>query len=274
MILGIGLALIAGAFPVGLAFHEQSVDETVAGLLARTAISRVTLLRTRDNQTGPVPAVPAPYDQTYDTNSWWGNGYQGWRDHGYRDFNGQLGVVECFQETTDLQWLFDENQHAGGILTTQGLGANINAWLPKDERTYDADDKYGFQIFYHRVGDPGTGGTGSSLTYVAYAVVQKATPGTTGSSAWDRLPTPRRRTVQNVDTANNSLKLDGGTATVGAILGTVDGAVWNTVRDVDSSGNVYMVDSVSGWGGKQVWVVNNAIDVYAGVVNKQRVRGN
>jgi len=271
MILGIGLAMVAGAFPVGLAFHEQSVDETVAGLLARTAVSRVTLLRTHDNQTGPVPDVPSPYNTSYNTNQWWGNGYQGWKDHGYRDFAGQLGVVECFQETAQLQWLFDSGQHSGGVLTDQKLGANIDSWLPKGERIYDSDDAYGFQIFYHRIADPG--GSGSSMTYAVYAVVQKADSEATGDTAWDRLPKPRRTTVQSADGTNNSIKLAGGSATAGAIIGTVEDATWYTVRDVDSSGNIYVIEPAGGLSGKQVWVIDNAIDVYVGVVSKQRVHG-
>ena len=262
MILGIGMVMIAGAFPVGLAFHEEAIDETIAGLLARTAVSRLTLLRTRDQYTRNQPPGGDPD---------WGG--QERKDGGYRDFWGHLSIVECFEDSTELQWLFDSGQHAGGLLTTQQLGSNIDTWLPKRERIYRSDEKYGFQIFYHRVADPGTGDLGGSMTFVAYVAVQKADVKESDTEPYDLLPTPRKATVASTGSENSITLSGGGTVAAGAILGTVEDGSWYTVRNVDGDGTLHLTRSPSGLEGKQVWVVNQAVEVFAAVVNKQRVSG-
>jgi hypothetical protein len=169
-----------------------------------------------------------------------------------------------------VQWLFDKDQHSGGLLDEQEIGPDIDTWLPKEERVYGSDDRYGYQVFYHRVPDPGTGAIEGSRTFVVYVVVQKAPADATGDVPYDRLARPRKATVSSA--SGQRITLSGGPSVrPGAILGTVESGSWYKVREVDSGGNVYLTRAAGGLNGKQVWVVNDAVEVFAAMVNKQRV---
>jgi prepilin-type N-terminal cleavage/methylation domain-containing protein len=257
LILGIGLLLIAGAFPVGLRFHQESVDETVSGLLARSAVNQISLLRTH-----------AGHNEYYSENA------------GYRDFYGHLCVAECFENTTHVQYLFDTSggKHTGDagrpgqVLSDQGLGADINEWLPSDERVCFTDPRYGYQVFYQWIADPGTKQIDGSKTFSVYVVVQKADSEATQSDPWDRMPKPSGELAVTAVNSDGSIVLSGGFAVrEGAAVVRVDNGSWYWVSEVKSQG-IVLNRGAAGLAGKTVRVINNATLVVEAVVNKQFVR--
>jgi prepilin-type N-terminal cleavage/methylation domain-containing protein len=259
MILGVGAVLIAAAFPVGLRYHQESVDDTVAGMLARTAVNRLTLMRTHD-----------------------GHGEYYEADSGSRDFFGHLCIVECFEDSPRLQYLFDmgDGRHTGAagrpgeVLKRQQLGDDIDEWLPKSERVFRENAQYGFQVFYRRIADPGSGGMDGSRTFMAFVVVQKS-KSVDADPAWDGLPAPSRDgalTVASVSAGEQSITLDGDYDVLpGAMIVSVEDARWYSVVDVQGE-KIYLSRNPSGLAGKAVRAINRAVAVFGAVVNKQFIR--
>jgi len=260
MILGIGMVMIAGAFPVGLASHSESVDRTMAGMLARTAISRLTVLRTQN-----------------------GSGDFSGSDSVLYDFWPQVSVAECFSTPAagaaeQVAYLFDRSgggpthnkTTAGGrILSQAGLGDDIDAWLPRSERVAAADPRLGYHVFYRLMNDPG--GTDRERTYVVYVVVQRTPSGAESGSFDERFPPPSAPlSVAEVDGAELQLD-DGYAAQAGALVVDCGTGDWCRVASVAGKTLTLTQPPRAGIEGRKVRIVNHAVVVLAGVVNKQHV---
>jgi hypothetical protein len=257
MILGVGMIMIAGAFPVALRFHSESVDRTVAGLLARTAVSRLTLFRTRNGQT-----------EFHE------------RDSGYRDFWPQVSVAECFQtpssgSSTQVIYLFEGSgsnpTHKGGILREAGLGDDIDEWLPPQERVAEGNDRFGYHLFYRLIADPGGGNL--KRTYVAYAVVQRTPESAVGGSFDERFPPPSSPLSLN-SASGQKIRLSGSyRVRPGARLVDCSTGDWYEVVAVDGSELELDRGVSSSMRSHKIRVVNYAVAVFAGIVSKQFVAG-
>ena len=262
MILGLGMVMIAAAFPVGLAFHQESTDETNAGLCARSAISRLTMLRTHDGH--------QEFAQS---------------DTGYEQAYGQMSVVECFLDQaagSDEQVLYlfeasggspthDQTTPGGAVLSAAGLGEDIDDWLPPDERAYEANDKFAYQIFYQRMPDPGTGQIGSSRTYLAYVVVQKDEDSVEGASFEDRFPPPSPKLAVSSVSGRTVILAGGYGVSPGAKLVDVQAGQWYGVNEVNGSEVTLTRAPEASLSSHKVRVVNNAVALFAAVVSKQHI---
>ena len=262
MILGIGMILIAGAFPVGLAYHRRSVEDTTAGLCARSAISRLTLLRTHDG-----------HEEFYNS------------DTGYEEAHGQMAVVECFSESTSgsvrVKYLFekdssgnpthDKTTSGGKILYEAKLGEDIDDWLPEQERAYESDRRYAYQILYQRIPDPGSGQISGSTTYLAYVAVQHADDDRAAATFAQRFP-PASGLIKVTGVNGKEITLETSHATVpGARLVDCHTGQWYEVLEAKGR-ELTLTRSPENLSQHEVRIVNHAVAVFAAVVSKQHIR--
>jgi prepilin-type N-terminal cleavage/methylation domain-containing protein len=256
MILGVGLVMIAGAFPVGLAAHEASMDETIAALLAQSAVSAVRMYRTIDAER----AFDAPNDWPY-----------------FADKHGQVAVCECFNASGGVHYLFDPSVagHSGGRVADMLGGATINDWISESDRVYRPDPRYAYQIFYQRMAEPHANAAPGSDTrmFQVIVLVQKSQIGSKGPFA-ERFPPPSGQlTVSSVSAGDRTVTLPAGSPVEAgaALIDLATGDVYDAVEVTDKSGGrVVLVDRApsSGLSGRDVCAVRNVVGVFTSIVSK------
>jgi prepilin-type N-terminal cleavage/methylation domain-containing protein len=255
MILGIGLVMIAGAFPVGLQYYGESNDKTIAALLAHSAVAAVKMYRTPDAET----AFTASTDWTY-----------------FADAKGQLAVCECFNASAGVKYLFDPSVpgHSGGLLESMLGGADINDWLPQSERVYRPDPQYACQLFYQRMSEPDHGGAPGSATrmFQVFVLVQKSPAGRTGTYD-QRFPPPSAPlAVGGVNATAQTFTLDASAAVAegAAVIDLSTGDVYSVIEVTVAGGvkTVRVARSPAGLSGHSIRVVPNVVGVFTSVVSK------
>lgn len=254
MILGLGLVMVAGAFPVGLAAHEASMDETIAALLAQSAVSSVRMNRTIDAE------------RAFETTSDWSY---------FADNHGQIAVCECFNPSAGVHYLFDSSVagHSGGRAADMLGGSNINNWISRSDRVYRPDPRYAYQVFYQRMADPFDNGAPNSgtRTFQAIVLVQKSQLGTTGTFD-ERFPPPSGRlTVSSVSGSTVRLSAGAPVERDSALIDLTTGDVYTVVGVTsESSGLDVLVDrgASSSLGGRDVRAVRNVVGVFTSAVSK------
>jgi len=252
MILGIGMVMVAGAFPVGLRYFQDATDETTAGHLARSMLSSLQAMRTRAYEA---------YEQKSEGNA----RAEPW---------SQAAVVECFRtDTEEVVYLWDDTTHnssgPGKLLADQGLGSSIDDWMPREERISGVDDRFSCQVFYKLVSDPLGHAPIRSGTYEVFIAVQKA-PEMTGVTDWSALfpPPSGVTTVTGSGTSVTWPASSAFTVRAGALLVNVDGGDWAEVVEV-SGATLRLSRAI---GGTRVRAINNCVAMFRGIVSKEAVR--
>lgn len=249
MILGIGLVMVAGAFPVGLRYFRASSDETTAGLLARSVLSSLQAMRTKQYEA-----------------------YEFGSSDPRAELYGQAAVVECFRiGGGDVVWLWDADLHdgsgEGGLLKDEGLGDNIDDWFPADERRCGVDERFHCQVFYKLMSDPLGNVPSRIATYQVFLIVQKAPEGTK-LMGWNvRFPDPFSVTLGEGETKVTWSSSEGAVRPGAFVYGVTSG---NWARVVDVDGDTLTLNRSIGAG--SAGVVNNCIAMFRGIVSKEAIR--
>jgi prepilin-type N-terminal cleavage/methylation domain-containing protein len=252
MILGIGLVMVAGAFPVGLRYFKATADETTAGLLARSVLSQLQAMRTEQYLAYEQGGTEWPRAEAW----------------------GQVAVDECFREdTTDVVYLWDTGAHnsggPGSLLADQGLGADVDDWMPVSERTSGVDDRFGCQVFYKRMNDPLGNSPSTGPTYEVFLVVQKVAEGLTATDWHDRFPRPSPEvTLASGGTTVTWPSSSGFTVLPGAFLYEVGTGNWAEVAEVNGSTLRLNRSLAAG----KVRAINYCVSMFRGVVTKEALR--
>ena len=254
MILGIGMVMVAGAFPVGLRYYEKSADETIAGLLARSVLSGLQAHRTAQYQN-------VTYSWTVQAERY-----------------AEVAVIECLHDGADeLTYLWDAALHRaddgspGRVLADQGLGDSIDLWLPPIERTSGVDNRFGCHAFYKRMPNPLDDSASAGATFQVFLVIQKSTATSTSALSWaERFPGPSDPvTVTCEGTTAVWPEGSGFTVRPGAVLAdrSSDGG-WARVVDVQGD-RLTLNRALSG---TEVIAINNVVAMFRGVVTKEAAR--
>ncbi len=253
IILGIGLVMIAGAFPVGLRYFKASSDETTASLLARSVLASLQAMRTKQYEAYEMGSS-SPRAEPY----------------------GQAAVVECFRiGTPEVVWLWDADLHDGSgegdLLKDEGLGNDIDDWFPRDERLCGVDERFHCQVFYKGMSDPLGNVPSTVATYQVFLVVQKAPEGTK-LMGWNvRFPNPSAE-VNLTDSGTTVTWPSSGVVRPGAFLYEVASGDWVKVVDVDLDANGDKLKLNRSISSGRVRAVNNCIAMFRGIVSKEAIR--
>ena len=269
MILGLGLAMLAAAMPVGLRAYLDSSDRTAAALLANSVFSRLRASRTTQME-----------------------GESGTRARA-QPFAPGLAVVECFEEgSAEVRYLFDTTggMHTaaagrpGEILEREGLdndsdhsnrSSDIRTWLPTGARMSGLDPRLAAHVFYRGVPDPLA--AGGVPTYQVFVVIQKTTLPADSSEPWESrfpLPSPVVETQRLAGRSDRLAWNNGWTVLPGALLVDVDSGEWARVAEVDSQTGAggYELVLNRGLPGTRVRAINQAVDVFIGILSKELAR--
>ena len=256
MILGIGLVMVAGAFPVGLRYFSDSVDATTAAMLARSIISRLQAGRTAQYQGSTDPSNPIISRYA------------------------QVAIDECFEEgSSAVQYLFetsdgrhtDADGRPGELLADQGMGKDIDVWFVEAERISGMDERFGCQVFYQQIRHPLTSSGGRAACYQVFVVVQKSPLRTVADTSWaERFEAPSAPRTVTVDGTKVTWPA-GFNVRPGAVLVDLQTADWYKVIEVN--GDELTLNRAGGAVGTHpVRAINDTVGVFRAVVAKGSIR--
>jgi len=233
---------------VGLRYFTATVDETIAGQLARSAVAHLQAMRTHQYEDGG----EIPRAERY----------------------AQAAAVECFRtDTEEVVYLFDAAAHddygPGALLADQGLGEDIDDWMPSSERVYGVDGRFGCQVFYKKLGRLIDEDAPEAPAYLVFVAVQKTPEGIEESAAWTERFPPPSDVITLSASGSTQIEWPGGFAIrPGASLVDVERGDWADVVEVSGS----QVTLNRALAGTRVRAINHCVAVYLGVVSKEAVR--